>query len=104
LQLKRLLRPIPLDGSQFGDGEQKGVASEPDRSVAQTATESVAANDRPPEEIIDRVGTGEENYRVIIEAATDAVISMDEGGVILLANPATKRILAMIQPNSSGNR
>ena len=34
----------------------------------------------------------EEKYRVIVEAASDAVISMDENGGILLANPATTRI------------
>jgi PAS domain S-box-containing protein len=34
----------------------------------------------------------EEKHRVIVEAASDAVISMDESGGILLANPATARI------------
>jgi PAS domain S-box-containing protein len=34
----------------------------------------------------------EEKYRVIVEAASDAVISMAESGGILLANPATARI------------
>jgi len=34
----------------------------------------------------------EERHRVIVEAASDAVISMDESGGILLANPATTRI------------
>ncbi len=34
----------------------------------------------------------EEKYRVIVEAASDAVISIDESGSILLANPATTRI------------
>jgi PAS domain S-box-containing protein len=34
----------------------------------------------------------EEKYRVIVEAASDAVIKMDENGGILLANPATARI------------
>jgi PAS domain S-box-containing protein len=36
--------------------------------------------------------SSEEKYRVIVEAASDAVISMDETGGILLANPATARI------------
>jgi PAS domain S-box-containing protein len=90
--LKQLLRPIPPDGFQLGNSEQKRVASEPDGSVAQSATGSVAANEGLRDEIVDRVGTSEENYRVIIEAATDAVISMDERGLILLANPATKSI------------
>jgi PAS domain S-box-containing protein len=34
----------------------------------------------------------EEQYRTVVETATDAVISMDESGAILLANPATSRI------------
>src|SRR6202167_1991863 len=38
------------------------------------------------------VKSSEERYRVIVEAASDAVISMDESGGILLANPATARI------------
>jgi len=33
--------------------------------------------------------SSEEKHRVIVEAANDAVISMDENGLILLANPAT---------------
>jgi PAS domain S-box-containing protein len=36
--------------------------------------------------------SSEERYRVIVDAASDAVISMDESGGILLANPATTRI------------
>jgi PAS domain S-box-containing protein len=34
----------------------------------------------------------EEQYRTVVEAASDAVISIDENGDILLANPATTRI------------
>ena len=34
----------------------------------------------------------EENYRVVVETASDAVISMDESGVILFANRATARV------------
>jgi PAS domain S-box-containing protein len=34
----------------------------------------------------------EENYRLVVETAPDAVISIDETGVILFANPATVRI------------
>jgi PAS domain S-box-containing protein len=34
----------------------------------------------------------EEQYRTVVETATDAVISMNESGSILLANPATARI------------
>jgi len=34
----------------------------------------------------------EENYRLVVETAPDAVISIDERGAILFANPATVRI------------
>ncbi len=34
----------------------------------------------------------EENYRLVVETAPDAVISIDESGAILFANPATMRI------------
>ena len=40
----------------------------------------------------EEVTSSEERYRVIVEAASDAVISMDESGGIQLANPATARI------------
>jgi PAS domain S-box-containing protein len=40
----------------------------------------------------EEVKSSEERYRVIVEAASDAVISIDESGGILLANPATARI------------
>ena len=34
----------------------------------------------------------DERYRVVVETASDAVISADESGAILLANPATTRV------------
>ena len=34
----------------------------------------------------------EENYRLVVETAPDAVISIDERGAVLFANPATMRI------------
>jgi PAS domain S-box-containing protein len=34
----------------------------------------------------------EEKYRVVVEAASDAVVCTDESGAILLANPATTRV------------
>jgi PAS domain S-box-containing protein len=40
----------------------------------------------------EEVQSSEQRYRVIVEAASDAVISMDESGSILLANPATAKI------------
>jgi PAS domain S-box-containing protein len=34
----------------------------------------------------------EEKYRVVVEAASDAVICVDDAGAILLANPATRKV------------
>jgi len=55
--------------------------------VAAATTSSV---DRRRSE--EELKVSEERHRVIVEAASDAVISMDENGGILLANPATARI------------
>ncbi|WP_263355090.1 PAS domain S-box protein [Acidicapsa acidisoli] len=40
----------------------------------------------------DELRRSEARYRVVVETASDAVISIDESGAIILANPATKRI------------
>ena len=40
----------------------------------------------------EELRVSEERHRVMVETASDAVISMDESGGILLANPATARI------------
>jgi PAS domain S-box-containing protein len=40
----------------------------------------------------DELERSEERYRVVVETASDAVISMDESGVIIFANAATKGI------------
>ncbi len=74
------------------------VASELDRQVARRTTELAATNEELRREIADRkhaeesLRSSEEKYRVIVEAANDVVISMDETGTILHANPATRRI------------
>ena len=40
----------------------------------------------------EELNRSEAKYRVVVETASDAVISIDESGAIILANPATKRI------------
>src|SRR6201987_2491124 len=55
-----------------------------------TSERQPAQTDREREESALRYS--EENYRLVVETAPDAVISIDESGVILFANPATMRI------------
>ena len=55
-----------------------------------TAERQPAQTDREREESALRYS--EENYRLVVETAPDAVISIDERGAILFANPATMRI------------
>jgi PAS domain S-box-containing protein len=45
----------------------------------------------------------EEEYRLVVETASDAVISMDETGVIRFANPATLRIFGYDPEELVGN-
>ena len=46
----------------------------------------------------------EENYRLVVETAPDAVISIDERGAILFANPATVRIFGYDPTELIGKR
>jgi PAS domain S-box-containing protein len=47
-------------------------------------------DDRKLEESARRYS--EESYRVVVETASDAIVSIDDGGTIRFANPATERI------------
>jgi PAS domain S-box-containing protein len=55
-----------------------------------TSERQPAQTDREREESALRYS--EENYRLVVETAPDAVISIDESGAILFANPATMRL------------
>ena len=82
--------------------EQKRVAGELDRRVAQRTSELAAANEALRKEIAFRkhaeeeLRSSEEKYRVIVEAANDAVVAMDDDGIIHFASPATEKILGYI--------
>ncbi len=103
-QTERLILSVAANEASIGlqearlRSEQKRVASELDRRVAQRTTELAAANEELRKQIVDRrhaeedLRSIEEKHRVIVEAANDAMVSMDETGAILLANPATSRI------------
>ena len=103
-QTERLILSVAANQASIGlqeawlRSEQKRVASELDLRVAQRTTELAAANEELRKEIADRkhaeedLRSSEEKHRVIVEAAHDVVVSMDENGAILLANPATSRI------------
>ncbi len=103
-QTERLILSVAANQASIGlqeallRNEQKRVASELDLRVAQRTTELAAANEELRKEIADRkhaeedLRSSEEKHRVIVEAAHDVVVSMDEKGAILLANPATRRI------------
>jgi PAS domain S-box-containing protein len=103
-QTERLILSVAANQASIGlqearlRSEQRRVASELDRRVAQRTTELAAANEELRKQIADRkhaeedLRSIEEKHRVIVEAANDAMVSMDEKGAILLANPATSRI------------
>jgi PAS domain S-box-containing protein len=103
-QTERLILSVAANQASIGlqearlRSEQRRVASELDRHVAQRTTELAAANEELRKQIADRehaeedLRSIEEKHRVIVEAANDAMVSMDEMGDILLANPATSRI------------
>jgi PAS domain S-box-containing protein len=103
-QTERLILNVAANQASIGlqearlRAEQKRIASELDRRVEQRTMELAAANEELLKEIADRkhveedLRSSEEKHRVIVEAANDAVVGIDERGDILFANPATKRI------------
>jgi PAS domain S-box-containing protein len=50
----------------------------------------------------DELKRSEARHRVVVETASDAVVSIDEGGAIILANPSTKRIFGYSQEELIG--
>jgi PAS domain S-box-containing protein len=78
--------------------ESQRLNQELERRVIERTSELETVNQSLRNEVAERrraedeLKGSEQRHRVIVEAASDAVISMDEGGSILLANPATARI------------
>jgi PAS domain S-box-containing protein len=98
--------------------EQKRVATELDQKVAQRTQELSVANEELKNEIVERERAesarrhSEEQFRNVVDTATDAVVTIDETGHILYVNPAMTRIfgysaaelighsLTILMPNS----
>ncbi len=76
----------------------KAAETEVERQVAQRTAELAAANVELRKEIAsfkhaeeDRKSS-EENYRLLVETASDAIVSMDDRGSIVFANPAVATV------------
>lgn len=103
-QTERLILNVAANQASIGLqsaqllSEQKHVASELDRRVAQRTKQLAAANAELRQEIAERkqaeedLRTSEEKHRLVVETANDAVVSMDRNGTIQFANSATARI------------
>ena len=78
--------------------EQKRVAKELDQRIEQRTRELTAANEELRKEITERQHAeaarrhSEEQFRNVVETATDAVVTIDEAGHILYLNQAVSRI------------
>ncbi len=78
--------------------ERERAASELDRRVAERTRGLAETNEELRKEAADRkhavedLRTSEEKYRVVVETASDAIVSIDDQGAILFANPATATV------------
>ena len=74
--------------------EQTLIADELDRRVAERTRELADKNGELRKEFADRVRAeedrriSEEKYRFLVETASDAIVSIDEQGIIVFSNPA----------------
>jgi PAS domain S-box-containing protein len=100
---------IGLQGARFL-GEQKHVASELDRRVAQRTAELAAANEELRQEIADRKRAEEAFRRVerearsIVDSALDAVVVMDADGLITDWNKQAEEIFGWTRSEALGRR
>jgi formate hydrogenlyase transcriptional activator len=103
-QTERLLLTVAANQAAVGLqearllSEQKRVARELDQRIEQRTRELTAANEELKKEIAERQHAeaarrhSEEQFRNVVETATDAVVTVDETGHILYFNPAMTRI------------
>jgi PAS domain S-box-containing protein len=100
---------IGLQGARFLS-EQKHVASELDRRVAQRTAELAAANQELRREIADRKRAEEafqiveRQARSIVESALDAVVVMDADGIISDWNKQAEEIFGWTRSEALGRR
>jgi PAS domain S-box-containing protein len=98
---------IGLQGARFLS-EQKHVANELDRRVAQRTEELAAANEELRQEIADRrraeeaFRTVERQARSIVDTALDAVVVMDADGVITGWNKQAEEIFGWTRAEALG--
>ena len=103
-QSERLLLSVAANHATVGLqqalllNEQKRVASELDRLVEKRSAELAVANEELRKEMASRRRAGEdlraseEKYRLLVETASDVIVSIDDRGLIVFANPATATI------------
>ena len=115
-QTERLILSVAANQASIGLqgarllSEQKHVASELDRRVAQRTEELAAANEELRQEIADRkraeedLRRSEEKHRLVVETANDAVVSMDDNGTIQFTNAAVTRIFGYDPAELIGRR
>ncbi len=100
---------IGLQGARLLS-EQKHVAGELDRRVAQRTAELASANEELRQEIADR-NRAEESFRrveqqarAIVDSALDAVVVMDAEGIITDWNPQAEETFGWSRPEALGRR
>jgi PAS domain S-box-containing protein len=103
-QTERLILSVAASQASIGLqearllSEQKRIADELERRVSERTASLEASNEALKTEIADHkhaeeaLKSSEEKHRVIVEAASDAIVNVDDNGTIRFVNPATARI------------
>ena len=103
-QTERLVLSVAANQASIGlqqarlVSEKKAAAIELERQVAQRTSELGVAIEQLRREIATRksveedLRSSEEKHRLLVETASDAIVSIDDKGVIMFANPAIATI------------
>ena len=115
-QTERLILSVAANQASIGLqrarllSEQKHVASELDRRVAQRTAELAAANEELRQQIADRNRAEEafrrveQQARAIVDSALDAVVVMDAEGIITDWNKQAEETFGWTRPEALGRR